>query len=190
MDDIERRLARLEERVRGLVAVRTLTRTSSSGEGDQIAGEETTPDEASGGYSIPGQRIQHFGFSSVPPTTLRGVMVFARAGITNGAIVAEESGSYAPTLDEGEVAIFSKASGAVIKIDADGNVSVTAAPGKNVSVTASGTGAVNVSASPVTGTVGLGPVANLPVLVQGAFDSMGVPVTQAPAAIATIVKAG
>jgi hypothetical protein len=36
----------------------------------------------------------------------------------------------------------------------------------------------------------LGLVGTLPVLVQGAFDSYGVPVTQAPAAIATIVKAG
>jgi hypothetical protein len=72
----------------------------------------------------------------------------------------------------------------------DGTITITATTNKNITVQASGSGQVNVTAAAVTGKVGLGPVANLSVLVQGTMDSMGVPVTQAPAATLTIVKAG
>lgn len=80
--------------------------------------------------------------------------------------------------------------GGRIEIDSSGNIAVIAKANSNVSVEASGTGQVNVTAQAVTGKVGLGPVASLAVLVQGAFDGMGIPVTQAPAATLTIVKAG
>jgi hypothetical protein len=55
-------------------------------------------------------------------------------------------------------------------------------------VTIKAAGVQVVQASPTT--LALGLIGSLPVLVQGAFDSMGVPVTQNPVATATIVRAG
>jgi hypothetical protein len=71
--------------------------------------------------------------------------------------------------------------GAKMTLDGQGNATIAAAAPN---------GAVQVTATPVTGSVKLGPIGSLPVLVQGTFDSLGVPVTQNPAAALSIVKAG
>ncbi len=88
--------------------------------------------------------------------------------------------------------------GASVLIDKDGNVNATSKDGanavlegKNATVSAAAPdGVATVTATAVTGAVKLGPVGNLQVLVLGAMDSLGVPVTQAPAAVLSIVKAG
>lgn len=90
------------------------------------------------------------------------------------------------------------ANGASIVIDSDGNVTAqskdgasAALNGKDATVSAaSPDGVATVTATAVTGAVKLGPVGSLQVLVFGSMDSMGVPVTQAPAAVNSIVKAG
>lgn len=58
--------------------------------------------------------------------------------------------------------------------------------GGTVTIKAAGTQVIQATATSLK----LGLLGTLAVLVQGAFDSYGVPVTQAPAAAATIVKAG
>ncbi len=188
--ELLRRIASLEAQLGRLVLVAPLVRVSSSGEGDQIQAapqDGTTPQRA-----FTGKRFQHAGFKSTPviDASARGVIAFARNGIMNGAIVAEDDG-YDPGLAAGELVIYSPTKHACrIYFDNAGAMVIAAEPGQNITVQASGTGEVNVTATAVTGKVGLGPVANLAVLVQGAFDGLGVPVTQAPAAIATVVKAG
>lgn len=77
--------------------------------------------------------------------------------------------------------IKAEVNGATIEIDASGNITLTAK---------SPNGVATITATPVTGKVALGPVASLSVLVMGSMDSLGVPITQAPAAALTIVKGG
>lgn len=122
-----RRIAALEAQLARLVLVAPLTRVSSSGNGDQVqAGEAdgTTPQRA-----FTAQRFQHAGFKSTPvvDTSARGVIAFARNGISNGAIVAEDDG-YDPGLAAGEAVIYSPTKHAcriyfdnagVLHIDAD-----------------------------------------------------------------------
>lgn len=106
MTDIERRLARLEAQLANLVRVAPLARASSSGEGDQIEAAPGEGSDAAPAYTA--KRFQHAGFKSRPVVDVnaRGVMVFARGGSRNGAIVAEDDG-YDPGLAAGEAVIYS-----------------------------------------------------------------------------------
>lgn len=119
----------------------------------------------------------------------------------NGAaIITDQHGGTVKIDGTGAIVITDKNNGQ-IKIDGTGaiaistpagsNVSVTAGAGGNVSVSTSGSGSVSVSATPLTGSVKLGPVGTLQVLVLGAQDPIfGAPIVQAPAAVASIVLAG
>lgn len=163
------------------------TGNSADGTKDSVAADKT--DNNAPSYSA--RRMQHFGFRSRPPSGVAAIRLGNWQAASNSVIIAEDSSRFGPgDLEDGEVAIYNKVTGAVIKIDQNGGLSITAAPNQNIDVTTSGSGSVQVSATAVTGAVKLGPVGNLAVLVQGTFDSMGVPVTQAPAATLTIVKAG
>jgi len=163
------------------------TGNSADGTKDSVASDKTD----SNAPSFSARRMQHFGFRSLPPSGVAAIRLGNIGAASNSVIIAEESSRFGPSdLKDGEVAIYNKVTGCVIKMDQNGAVSVTGAPNQNITVSASGTGSVAVSATPVTGAVKLGPVGNLAVLVQGTVDSLGVPVTQNPAASATIVKAG
>lgn len=175
--------------VSNAIGYRKIAKSSANGNSDLVEYHAGDPDQEVGAQPV--RRMEPFGLHSVPPEGLPAVVVFANASPHAGMIVGVDGTKYFPAdYVAGEVALYCKATGTVIKLDQNGAITITAAANQNINVTASGTGQVNVSASAITGKVGLGPVANLSVLVQGAFDSMGVPVTQAPAAIATIVKAG
>lgn len=192
-------------------AVGTIARwnktTASSSDGSSDAVESyALPDEGSTQERT--RRVAPWGVAGVPVVGLAGAVVRALGGATQSILVGLAHPQYARAgLVEGETQVYCKVAGTELFLDKDGkatlaagltkitltkngDVSIEAAVNANVSVTASGTGQVNLSATPVTGKIGLGPVANLSVLVQGSLDSMGVPVTQNPVATATIVKAG
>lgn len=183
--------ARIDMRAASLIRFAQTTTNTASGDGDAVAGHETDEEAGEPTYQYLTRRLWPFGIRSRPPTGIDSVAVHVFGGSINAVMLGAESPEYGPSdLEEGEVAIYAKASGAVIKIDVDGNITIDASASKNITVAATGTGVVQVTAAPVTGTVKLGPVGNLQVLVQGTLDSMGVPVTQAPAATLSIVKAG
>jgi phage gp45-like len=192
-------LAAMEERLRSYIDQRLAntieytqySRSSALGAGDKTKGHRT---EGAGEqeYDHEAQRLQHFGLRSLPPAGTWCVRIGASGSSTNSLIVAEDPvDRYGPQdLEDGEVAIYNKVTGCIIKLDKDGNVEITAAAGKNITATASGAGVVHLNATAVTGAVKLGPVGTLKVATEGATDSMGVPITLNPVAAATIVKAG
>lgn len=201
---IERRLrAELKEYIRSEFAERlkfhAYSANSADGTNDKIQGYQTEGSDEQQ-YDFDGRRVFPFGLRSRPPSGTFGVWIGLGGESGNGVIVAAESSRFGPSnLDDGEVALYNKVNGTLIKLDKNGAATMTDQGGAQVKLDGSGnitvqaaapSGSVTVSATAVTGSVKLGPVATLAVLVQGAFDSMGVPVSQAPAALLTIVKAG
>ena len=86
-------------------------------------------------YQYTSRRMQHFGFRSVPPPGCEVVRVASGGGGANTLTVAEESQAYGPgNLEVGESAIYSTASGAIVKVNNQGDVIVTPAAGRNVIV--------------------------------------------------------
>jgi phage gp45-like len=180
------------QRVAAIVRFSQVTANTASGNADAVQGNTTVDETDTINYQYTVRRLWPFGIRSRPPTGVDSVVVHAFGGSTNGLMVGAESAEYGPDdLEEGETAIYSHASGAVIKIDKNGAIEVTSSSGQAVTVSAggnitltanSGAGTVDVNATSVT--VGSNPVLN--VLVQGAFDSLGVPVTQAPTSLNTL----
>jgi phage gp45-like len=118
--------------------------STSSGEGDQVAGHKT---EGAGEeeYDYEVRRLQHFGFRSRPPKDVWALRVAASGGATNGATVAEESTRYGPSdLEDGEVALYNKVDGLEIRFDKDGNIRITCAQGKKVLINRGGRGIARV----------------------------------------------
>lgn len=110
------------------------TISSATGNDDKIAGYPSDGEDDQD-YEHEVKRMQHFGFRSRPPKDTWAVFLGVGGGATNKASVAEDSDKYGPSdLDDGEVALYNKVSGALIKIDKDGNIAITA--GANVTITA------------------------------------------------------
>ena len=85
------------------------------------------------------RRYQHFGFRSRAPKNSEVILLALRAGSANQVVIAEESFGHGPRVEDlkdGEVAIYCKASGAVIKFDENGKISIAAAAGQNISIDA------------------------------------------------------
>ncbi len=136
MNDLERRIASLEAALARLVRVAPLARVSSTGNGDQIEAEPRDEGVEPRAYS--GQRFQHAGFKSTPvvDASARAVMVFARGGSKNGAIVAEDDG-YDPGLAAGEAIVYSPAKHTCrVYFDKDGALTIESASAQVINITA------------------------------------------------------
>jgi len=130
--------AELREYARQVVAnaiqFTQVTRSTSSGEHDKVAGYRTEGvGEESYDYEV--RRMQHFGFRSRPPKDVWALRVAATGGATNNATVAEDSRRYGPSdLEDGEVALYNNVAGVELRFDRDGNINAQSANGKVVSL--------------------------------------------------------
>jgi len=137
---------RLRQYVRNQIQVSTVSRSTALGKDDGATGLPDT-EEA---YQRSPRRFQHFGFRSRPPKNTATLLLLVGGGQSAAVTAAEYDDTYGPLdLADGEVAIYSKASGASVKIDANGKITVTAAANQAVQVQA-GTGA-NVTIDAGTG---------------------------------------
>lgn len=108
-------------------------KTSKNGRDDKVDGREDEEDAQSDA-----QRVQHFGFRSLPPV---GTWV-VRAKVGNQNLtLAEDSTKYAPTdLEEGELQLFNTQSGVRVKLTKDGDVLIDAKSGRKIKLASSGGG--------------------------------------------------
>lgn len=201
---IEQRIGRVmdfaNERTYQLARFTEISKSSADGQADHVKGHLATGSDSEVNDDVRRLGSGGWGVAAVPPAGEPALVVRAGGGPLNGVIVACGSKRYFPAnMADGDVSLYCKQSGVTIylkasdgsitltdkgsgsiKLDGSGNVTAQAATGKTVQVT-----------SDATGTVKLGPVGTLAVLVQGTQDGIfGVPVVQAAAAAATIVKAG
>lgn len=115
-----------------VVRFSTVSATGSDGYKDAVDGRAGA-DETS--YQYPVRRLWPFGIRSRPPVGVDAVVIHVNGGSGSGVMVGAESNAYGPDdLAEGEVAIYCRASGAVIKLDADGKITIDAASGQDVVV--------------------------------------------------------
>jgi hypothetical protein len=117
---------RLMQHVANQIRQTQITNPSTDGEEDGAAGLPNS----GGSYQRTPRRWQHFGFRSVPPNDAGAVMLLVGGGSASEITLAEDSTGYGPALAKGEVAIFSTASGAYLKIDKNGAVSVMSSTGQ------------------------------------------------------------
>jgi phage gp45-like len=202
MRELEERLRRyVDEKLASMISVSEYSVSSADGQSDKVKGYQTEgADEQPYDFSV--RRLFPFGLRARPPSKagVLGVRIGKGGRSGDGVVVGAESTRFGPSdLKEGEVALYNKVSGTVVKLDENGGATMTDAAGASVKLDGNGNvtvqaaapnGTVTVTATAVTGAVKLGPVGSLAVLVQGTVDSLGVPVTQNPAASASIVKAG
>lgn len=134
--ELLRRVETLEAQLGRLVLVAPLLRASSTGEGDQV--QAAAADGATPQLAYTGKRFQHAGFKSRPlvDESARAVIAFARNGITNGAIVAEDDG-HDPGLAAGEAVVYSpKEPTCRVWFDVDGVLHIDAKAAQDVVVNA------------------------------------------------------
>lgn len=138
LKQLELRLkAYIDRKIAAVVKMGSYSASSADGKGDKIRGYETegTDEEK---YDYEGRRMLPFGMRSVPPNDTYGVWVGVAGGATTGVILAGDTDRYGPSdLAVGEVAIYNKTSGTLIKLDKDGNVAITSASGKLITINGS-----------------------------------------------------
>ena len=93
---------------------------------DEDAGETQTNEIA--------KHVQLYGFRSKPPVGSEVISVVCSGGSSQKVVIASDNASLGPSdLQAGELAIYTK-SGSVVKFDKDGNITIDAAAGKDVTV--------------------------------------------------------
>jgi phage gp45-like len=118
----------------GIVKYGLYSRSTASGEGDAIRGYETEGSDEQP-YDFAGRRVFPFGIRSLPPSGTWGVWIGKGGRSGDGVIVGAESSRFGPgNLQDGEVAIYNKVNGCVIKLDQNGAVSINAASGQTVNI--------------------------------------------------------
>lgn len=147
---LREQITALEERVRQYVRnqiqVSTVSRSTALGNDDGATGLPDTEQA----YQRSPRRFQHFGFRSRPPKNTATLLLLVGGGQSAAVTAAEYDDTYGPSdLADGEMAIYSKASGAYIKIDQSGKVTITASTSQPVQIQA-GAGA-NVTIDAGTG---------------------------------------
>lgn len=106
--------------------------STASGEGDKLQGYQTEGSDEEK-YDYDGRRIFPFGIRSRPPKGVFGVWIGSRSRSGNGVIVGAESSRFGPSdLADGEVAIYNKATGCVIKMDENGKITIDATSGQDI----------------------------------------------------------
>ena len=138
MDDVFRRLARLESLVRSVTAnairFSTVSKTSADGQSDQVRGRAVDPSDGAD-YSYPVRRMSTWGVRSVPPAGVDALILHVNGGNNNGVMIGNESARFGPSdLLDGELAIYNKATGCVIKMDQNGAITITASSGQNITL--------------------------------------------------------
>lgn len=127
----DQRLHDLKQWVREFVAstmatavkIRPYTFSSASGTTDKVQGYQNDEEK----YDLDGQRMWPFGVRSVPPAGVDSVWIAVggRNRSTNAVIIGAESSKYGPSdLADGEVAFYNKVDGCVIRLNADGTISI------------------------------------------------------------------
>jgi len=129
--------------------------------------------------------FQDFGFRSALPPGTEIIVGAPRGGATNAVVLASDNMGHGPTdLAEGEVAVYNKVSGTVIKLDKDGTITITAGAGKDVIVNG-GTRAVARLNDPVSASAAM--VAwTAQVVAQCAANVPPITIPPAPAALGFI----
>ena len=168
---IERRSSQLmgylESRIASLARFTEISKSSATGETDQVAGQKAL-NEQPVGDDVRRLGSGGWGIAAVPPAGEPALVVRAGGGPLNGVVVACGSKRYMPAgMADGDVSLYSKQSGVTVYLKAsDGSITLTDKAGS--SITLDGTSGITIQP---TGTVAK------TVLVLGAVDSMGVPVT-------------
>lgn len=113
--------------------------STKDGYRDKVEGFIPQDDPQSGDkkYDLDGRRAWPFGIRSRPPKGVQAVWL--RVGRSpNGVIVGADSSRYGPSdLDDGEVALYNKVSGVVVRLTKDGDVIINAASGRTVQINGS-----------------------------------------------------
>lgn len=87
------------------------------------------------GVQLKARRLQPYGLRSVALKGAEVVVLGINAGRSNKVYIAAEVRDHGPAdLQPGEVALYNKVSGTLVKLDKDGNVRVDAGAGKEVVV--------------------------------------------------------
>lgn len=185
--ELEQRLImHFEQRIANLVEYTKFTRATKLGTGDKTVGHPVEGDEKAYDHEV--MRMQNFGLRSLPPDGVWCLRVGLGGG--NNVTVAEEHHDYGPNdLKVGEAALYNKVNGCVIKLHENGKITINAPVNQNVELAVTGTGKIKLSHTSLTGGVDLGPGTDQ-VLIKGTVDSLGVPVTQNPAAATSTIKSG
>ena len=119
-------------RLNAIVRHTTVTNSTSGGV-DQVAGRQGPQGKQNVPHTV--RRLWPFGIRSVPPSGVEAAVVFANADPTHGLMVGAEGTGYGPSdLATGETALYCKAAGTVVKLDGDGNVTISSASGKTVTI--------------------------------------------------------
>lgn len=118
------------------VRVAKVAKSSADGTGDTVQGhEDGAPSDEQ--FDLAARRIWPFGIRSVPPAGVDAVWVRS-GGSTNGVMVGAESSRFGPSdLADGEVALYNKTAGVLVRLGSDGTVNITAGVGKTVNVNGS-----------------------------------------------------
>lgn len=123
----------VEQYVANVLRLSHISRSTADGEGDGLEGHQTFPGEPT--YDYPMLRSETWGLRSVPPVGVEGVAVHVHGGSQGGVIVGTHSTKYGPLdLKAGETALYSKVTGAVIKLDESGKITIDAPAGQDVVV--------------------------------------------------------
>lgn len=151
---------RAAERAAWLVQVGVVSKSSADGHGDALEGR-SLPDEPR--YDLAVRRMWPFGFRSVPPAGVEAVAVFPNGAPNAGVLVGAESSRYGPSdLEAGEGALYCVKTGALVKLNKDGKVTLTSTSGQPVEVSA-GAAVVVTAAAGSSVTINAGAGANVAV---------------------------
>jgi hypothetical protein len=121
--------AAIENRFANLFGWTLTSASSAMGDADQVQSDDEKTSQR------PVRRIEPWGLRGRSPSGVRSFWVkFSSSNILFLGIAPTKS--YGPTgIDEGETELYCSAGGTSVKLDKDGNVTITAATGKDVTVT-------------------------------------------------------
>lgn len=100
-----------------------VAKSTATGHACAVEGPEREADEPDS--QEPARRMQDFGLRSIPPVGSECAVIRSRGGASNAIIIATENLSHGPTdLKEGETSLFCKATGALVKMDMNGKITI------------------------------------------------------------------
>lgn len=154
-------LVAIEDRLARVGWFAKVATTSATGERDTVEGQVAKSGEQPTG--VTGRRVEPFGFRSVPPVGIMAAVVRLMARATSGVQVGvSASNPYGPSdLEDGEVAIYCKAIGALWKFDKNGKVSVSSSTGQPIQLQAGAGANVTIDAGAGGRVVLMGGVLNV-----------------------------
>lgn len=121
---LEEKLKRyIDDRLATAVKIRPYSVSSADGTTDKVKGYDNDEQK----YDADGQRMWPFGIRARPPAGVDAVWIAlgGRNKSGHGVIVGAESKGYGPgDLADGEVALYNKVSGCVVRLNADGTISI------------------------------------------------------------------